>query len=567
MDMTRKSVTTRRWTLLAGALALSLAAPQAAFASPQQPTATATSAPDPAATALRDLKADADGAVTVTRDASGEVSAVRSTDGQAMLESDASTPRASAQEQLAQYGDAFGIDGSTSKAVVTQTLPSSTGGSVVRADQVVDGVPVFGGQVVLSLDDHQDIVSVTSATTDATDVASAVVGQQRAERTAVATTAKSHRVSADRLTATFVGRRLYDPALVHVADPMGARPVWQFTVTNGSDINETVLVGTDRGEVALHFNDAPEINRRICDNMGLRTNSSSNPVPLCNTPVRIENGPASVTSADVNSAYDNLGATSDAYAQLAGVDLTDLIGVNVLGTKTLESTVRWCYQPIDADGDHQDDYGCPYDNAFWDGTQMVFGNGDDVIFRDFTNDVDVCAHELSHGVTQYTAGLVYTDQAGALNEAFSDIFGSCVDQYVHKLDAGEHNWLIGEGVMSDQLYGEAIRSMSHPGTAYDNPVLGKDPQAGHMSGYVPGGDPHINSGIVNRAFYLTAIELGSFPAAQIWYGTLLGLFPNAQFSDCAYLCAEQARILARDGKVGRNAAQTVRAAFHEVGIG
>jgi Zn-dependent metalloprotease len=256
-------------------------------------------------------------------------------------------------------------------------------------------------------------------------------------------------------------------------------------------------------------------------------------------------GDAAVKQASANAAYDGLGATRDFYRDVLGRDSIDNAGLTMLGNVN---------------------FGVQYDNAFWDGTEMVFGNGDGVIFKDFTSDVDVCAHELTHGVTQYTAGLEYTDQAGALNESFSDILGSCVDQMVHQVDAGEHNWLIGEEVMADQLYGEAIRSMSHPGTAYDNPILGKDPQAAHMSGYVPGGDPHINSGIVNRAFYLTAIELGTQPAARIWFGTLTNLWPKAQFTDCAYVCAEQARILARDGKVGRNAAQTVRSAFREVGI-
>jgi Zn-dependent metalloprotease len=260
--------------------------------------------------------------------------------------------------------------------------------------------------------------------------------------------------------------------------------------------------------------------------------------------VRGEGDPA-VAQANADAAYDGLGATRDFYRDILGRDSIDNAGLTLLGNVN---------------------FGVQYDNAFWDGTEMVFGNGDEVIFTDFTKDVDVCGHELTHGVTQYTAGLIYTDQPGAMNEAFSDIFGSCVDQFVHKLDAGEHNWLIGEDVMAAQLYGEAIRSMSHPGTAYDNPILGKDPQAAHMSGYVPGGDPHVNSGIINRAFYLTAIELGSFPAARIWYNTLLNLWPNAQFTDCAYICAEQARILAREGKVGRNAAQTVRSAFHDVGI-
>ncbi len=190
---------TRRWSLLAGAIALSLAAPQAAFASPEPPAASSTPDPDAAsADAIRDLKADADGAVRVTRDASGDVAFVTSTDGSAMLDSDSSTPKGSAQEQLKEHGDAFGIDGTTSKAVVTQTLDSATGGSVVRAEQVVDGVPVFGGQLVLSLDDHQDVVSVASATTDATQVPAPTVSEAQARRTALAAIAKGHHVSAAR---------------------------------------------------------------------------------------------------------------------------------------------------------------------------------------------------------------------------------------------------------------------------------------------------------------------------------------------------------------------------------
>jgi Zn-dependent metalloprotease len=256
-------------------------------------------------------------------------------------------------------------------------------------------------------------------------------------------------------------------------------------------------------------------------------------------------GDQPAAGANANAAYDALGVTRDFYREVLGRDSIDNAGTTLIGNVN---------------------FGVEYDNAFWDGERMVFGNGDNKIFKDFTNDVDVPGHELTHGVTQYTAGLEYEDQPGALNEAFSDIFGSCVDQYAQGIDAGEHNWLIGEGVMADALYGEAIRSMSHPGTAYDNPVLGKDPQADTMAGYVAGGDPHVNSGIINRVFYLTAIDLGTFKAAKIWYATLQNLWPKAQFADAAHVCSEMARILARDGVVARQAPQTVRAAFHEVGI-
>jgi Zn-dependent metalloprotease len=256
-------------------------------------------------------------------------------------------------------------------------------------------------------------------------------------------------------------------------------------------------------------------------------------------------GDAPGKGANVNAAYDALEATREFYREILERDSIDNAGL------TIDGNVN---------------FGVQYDNAFWDGAEMVFGNGDNVIFKDFTNDVDVPGHELTHGVTQYTAALGYTDQTGALNEATSDIMGACVDQHVNKLDAGTFNWLIGEDVMADDLYGEAIRSMSHPGTAYDDPILGKDPQPDSMAGYVPNGDPHLNSGIINRVFYLIATDLGSFPAAKLWYATLQNLWPTAVFTDAAYVSGEMARILARDGMLARQAPQTVRAAFHEVGI-
>jgi Zn-dependent metalloprotease len=260
--------------------------------------------------------------------------------------------------------------------------------------------------------------------------------------------------------------------------------------------------------------------------------------------VRNEDDPA-VVEQNANNAYDALGATLEFYRDLLGRDSIDNLGLN------LDANVN---------------YGVNFDNAFWDGIRMVFGNGDNVIFQDFTNDVDVPGHELSHGVTQYTAGLQYTDQPGALNEATSDIFGACIDARVHGQDAGTFNWLIGEDVMAPDLYGEALRSMAYPGSAYDNPILGKDPQPPTMAGYVPGGDPHVNSGIINRWFYLMAIDLGMDAAAKIWYATLQNLWPTAQFADAASVAATQARILARAGTVPRRAPQTVRGTAKAQGI-
>src|SRR4029077_5233041 len=114
-------------------------------------------------------------------------------------------------------------------------------------------------------------------------------------------------------------------------------------------------------------------------------------------------------------------------------------------------------------------YGVKFQNAFWDGDEMTFGDGDGKIFVDFTKSLDVVAHELTHGVTQWEANLVYDGQSGALNEHFSDVFGTVITQYAEKQTAGTADWLIGDEIMGSELYGEALRSMKEPGSAYDNP--------------------------------------------------------------------------------------------------
>lgn len=268
---------------------------------------------------------------------------------------------------------------------------------------------------------------------------------------------------------------------------------------------------------------------------------------------RSEGGPAS-TDVAVNQAYDDLGDTWDFYRQVFNRNSIDDHGMELKGYVH---------------------YGESYDNAFWDGTEMVFGDGDGVIFVGFTGALDVVAHELTHGVTQHTCNLEYHTQSGALNESFSDVFGSLVKQYKNDQDAASADWLIGAGILAPGINGVALRSMKAPGTAYDDPKLGgKDPQPADMSHYVdlPDDDPddnggvHLNSGIPNHAFYLLAAELGGYAwedAGHIWYDTLLQLWPRAQFQDCANVSFQVAG--QRFGS-GSKQQQAVRAAWSEVGI-
>jgi Zn-dependent metalloprotease len=254
----------------------------------------------------------------------------------------------------------------------------------------------------------------------------------------------------------------------------------------------------------------------------------------------------------VNEAYDGLGATWDLYADVYGRNSIDDAGMDLL------ATVHYLEN---------------YDNAEWDGSRMLFGDGDGTVFHRFTIAVDVIGHELTHGVTAATANLTYADQPGALNESVSDVFGSLVKQYVAnpQQTADAADWLIGVGLFTDAVNGVALRSMKAPGTAYDDPELGgKDPQPAHMDGYVTtasdNGGVHINSGIPNHAFYLVATAFGGFAwerAGRIWYETLRDpqLGADAQFADFAALTAANATKL-----FGAEAERTVTDAWGEVGV-
>ncbi|CAN5118178.1 M4 family metallopeptidase [soil metagenome] len=252
----------------------------------------------------------------------------------------------------------------------------------------------------------------------------------------------------------------------------------------------------------------------------------------------------------VDEAYDGLGATFALFHEEFGRDSIDGAGLPLLATVH---------------------YGKSYDNAYWDGERMVFGDGDGEVFGRFTASVSVIGHELAHGVTQFSAGLAYEGQSGALNESFSDVMGALVEQRQKKQTAAEASWLIGEGLFTPAVQGRALRSMTAPGTAYDDDVLGTDPQPADMAHYVQTSDDnggvHLNSGIPNRAFALVALELGGFSwqrAGQVWYDTMTGSLPS--HADFATFAA--ATVAAATRRFGADSGETraVSAGWVKVGV-
>jgi len=264
--------------------------------------------------------------------------------------------------------------------------------------------------------------------------------------------------------------------------------------------------------------------------------------------VRAEGQPQSEDVA-VNEAYDGLGHTFDFYLKVYQRNSIDDHGM-----------------PLNAYVHYGDDY----DNAFWDGQEMIFGDGDNTAFNRFTIALDVIGHELTHGVTGSEVNLRYLNQSGALNESVSDVFGSLIKQYVLKQTADEADWLIGAGLLI--FPNQALRSMKNPGTAYDNNVMGKDPQPADMQHYIQtsedNGGVHLNSGIPNRAFYLAAAAIGGNAwekAGQIWYDTIRdsSLSPTASFASFA------GRTMTNAGhRYGTNSTeqQAVRDAWRRVGV-
>jgi Zn-dependent metalloprotease len=266
-------------------------------------------------------------------------------------------------------------------------------------------------------------------------------------------------------------------------------------------------------------------------------------------------GDPKVTDVGVNEAYDFSGDTYDFYDQIFQRNSLDNKGMTLISSVHVAET---------------DGFGrfVPMSNAFWNGQQMAYGDGDGRIFQRFTRSLDVVGHELTHGVQSFTSNLNYFGQSGALNEHFSDVFGILVRQWRRGETAANASWVIGAEVMNLTPTRRGIRDMENPGTAFvKDPDIGTDPQPAHMSKLYTGpadrGGVHINSGIPNRAFALTAKALGGNAwdvAGRIWFDTLLQLTSSSQFLDCAKLTVQVA------GAHGAAATKAVQAAWKQVGV-
>lgn len=257
-----------------------------------------------------------------------------------------------------------------------------------------------------------------------------------------------------------------------------------------------------------------------------------------------EEGNSAVEDAVVNKVYELSGFVRDYFRQEFDHHSIDGAGMSII------SNVH---------------FGISYNNAYWDGDEMTYGDGDGIEFTNFAGAVDVVAHELTHGVIQHLSNLEYYSQPGALNEHFADVFGTLVKQRYYDQQPAEADWLIGDEIVAEGFPGKAIRSLKSPGTANEF-----DRQPAHMEDYYAGGDDrqgvHINSGIPNRAFYLACLEIGNKTSGRLWFNTLKKLWRTADFLDFLKVLLDEAANLAESGEARTDLPKIIRHAFGEVGL-
>ncbi len=438
-----------------------------------------------------------------------------------------SGPDKLARTFLVQHGALFGLEDQHSELKLLSMDKDRLGFKHFRYQQMHRGLPVFGQQLVVHAKEDR-VTSVGGRTTPNIVDASPKLQADEATRRALAATRKSL-VAGNGTGGTLRAE--------------GKQELGWFTLEDGTPrLAYEVIVGQREDQRWQMYVDAS--NGEVLDKWSL-VHSALNreTVDSKSGKVRRE-GDGPTKDAVLDEAHDNAKGVYDFFKSKFDRDSIDGRGMK------LKSVVH---------------YGNKYNNAFWNGSHMTYGDGDGVRFAPLVSP-DVVAHEMTHGVTERTAGLRYRSQSGALNESWSDVFGNLVEKWMER-EAGQAEsdptWLIGEAIFTPGVDGDGLRSMSKPGTGYD-----RDPQPGHMKDYKntssDNGGVHINSGIPNKAAYEVAMAIGQDKLAEIWYRTLTTYMTStSQFADAANFTVQSAIDLYG---AGSTEAKAVAKAWDGVGL-
>lgn len=340
----------------------------------------------------------------------------------------------------------------------------------VRLQQHKNGLEVIGGELVVHARNGAVFAANGTARDDLPAPAKAeirVADALSVARDSAASLAEVS-VSRDAPLAYYLADDKLD--LVYKVEVSGAE-------ADGTPVRDTVLVNAVDGSITLRIPHIHSAKKRTVYNLKNRTTLSQA------TLARSEGGAAS-TDAVVNSNYDLLGTVYDCYSSLFGRD-----SINGAGS-TLKSYVH---------------YSKNYNNAYWDGTEMVYGDGDGSTFSNLANSLDVTAHELTHGVTSFESNLTYSGESGGLNESLSDIFGNVCEWFRDGKVVSANTWKVGEDVFTPSKAGDALRYLNDP--AKDGASVD------FYSSTVGSKDVHYSSGLPNLVFFLLS-EGGTHPRGK-----------------------------------------------------
>ncbi len=424
--------------------------------------------------------------------------------------------------------------------VLRRAQADTIGDQHFRYRQVKNGRDVIGGEIVVHVRKGVIYAANGSARDDLDAPMSPVIKTSDAIATAIdATKVEYNDESDDGIEASEAAPLAYKLGedrldLVYQVEVQGVR-------ADHTPFRDSVLVNAVDGTVAGRM---PHIH--TAKNREMHT--AANKTILPGATVRTE-GAAAVADAIVNNNYDRLGSTYDCYATLFGRDSFNNAGAKMISTVHFDVN---------------------YVNAYWDSTQMVYGDGDGVTASNLANSMDVTAHELTHAVTEYESNLTYAGESGGLNEAMSDIFGNTCEWFRDGQVVSANTWKVGEDVWTPATAGDALRYMNDP--VLDGASLD------YWTTSAGGVDVHYNSGIANLAFYLLSqgglhprgkstinvAPIGIAKAAQIFYRANRDILTASSNFAAAKLATEQAAT-----QLGYTTAEiaSVTAAWQAVGVG
>lgn len=419
----------------------------------------------------------------------------------------------------------------------TRSEVDALGNTHVRFQQMKDGLQVVGGELVVHVDANGTVYAANSEARDGVPVSSTPDMDA------------NYAYGAAKALPGYETFTFSTPALKFVfsAQDNALHLAYEIVATgerDGIPARDLVYIDAHSGAVAdLRPTVHTALNRKVY--------TAANGTSLPGTLKMTETNNTSTDTA-MQAAFDNTGTTYNFYKSVLGRDSYNGNGA------TLISTVH---------------YSKNYDNAYWDGTQMVYGDGDGTQMTSLSKSLDVTAHELTHAVTEYSANLAYQNEPGALNEAMSDIMGASTESWSRNNAVDSKTWMLGEDIWTPGVSGDALRYMDDPAKDGES----KDYYPTRYTGTQDYGGVHINSGIANLAFKLlvtggthprnkTTVQvtgIGIAKAREIFYRALT----QYMTSNTNFAGARAATKQAATDLYGATVALSVEQAWAAVGVG